>query len=181
MDFIELAKKRQSVRKYSDTPVEKDKIERCIEAARLAPSACNSQPWKFIVVDEPELKNKIAKETTSKIISINKFVPEAPVLAVVVIEGGNLTSKFGGMVQNREYTLIDIGIAAEHFCLQAAEEGLGTCILGWFNEKNIKELLNIPGNKKIGLVVAIGYPQTEDIRHKQRKDINQIICFNKYE
>ena len=140
MEFTELIKIRQSVRKYQDKPVEKEKIEKIIEAVRLAPSASNSQPWKLIIVDDPDLKEKIANATYSQTISFNKFVPQAPVLAVLVIEKPKLITQIGGRIKNREFPLIDIGIAAEHFCLQAAELDLGTCMLGWFDEKTMKRL-----------------------------------------
>jgi nitroreductase len=180
MGFLELASKRQSVRKYQEKPVEREKMERCIEAARLAPSACNSQPWKFIIVDEPELKDKLSKETFGKLISFNHFSIQAPVLAVVVDEGTNLTAGIGGIVKNKQYNLFDVGIAAEHFCLQAAEEGLGTCMLGWFDEKRVKELLKIPSSKRVGLIITVGYPETDNVRPKSRKTIEDIKSYNKY-
>jgi len=134
VDFLELASKRQSTRSYTDTPVEREKIERCLEAARIAPSACNSQPWKFVVVDEPELKNYVAEQTFGKLVSFNRFTAEAPVLVLIVGERQKSFARFAGIVKRKPFAYFDIGIAAEHFCLQATEEGLGTCMLGWFNE-----------------------------------------------
>lgn len=179
-DFLELAKSRQSVRAYKDKPVEKDKIIRCLEAARLAPSACNSQPWKFVVVDDRELKNQIADETNNRALPLNHFTKQAPIHVVIVREKSKITSQLGGMVRNKTYALMDIGIAAEHFCLQAATEGLGTCILGWFNEKRVKELLNIPKTKRAELIITIGYPASEELRNKKRKDLDEIFSFNSY-
>ena len=153
MTFQELISKRQSVRKYQDKPVERKKLEQLIEAVHIAPSACNSQPWKLIIVNEPELKDEVANATFSKTISFNKFSLEAPVIAVLVIEKAKLIAQIGGGLKDMEYPQIDIGIAAGHFCLQAAELGLGTCMIGWFNEKKIQKLLNIPRKRKIGLVV----------------------------
>ena len=181
MNFIELVKKRQSVRKYSYKTVEKEKIERCLEAARLAPSASNSQPWKFIVVDEPELKNKVAKETFDKIATFNKFVVEAPVLIVITLEKQKLITQIGKRIKKKEWELIDIGIASEHFCLQAEEEGLGTCMLGWYNEKPIKKLLNIPDKKSIALIISVGYaPENYKHREKTRKSKADICSYNSY-
>jgi len=128
MEFAELINSRQSVRKYQEKPVEKEKLQQLIEAVRLAPSASNSQPWKLIIVDEPELKDQVARATFSKAISFNKFAPEAPVIAVLAIEKPSLITQIGGLLKQREFSLIDIGIAAAHFCLQAAELGLGTCM-----------------------------------------------------
>ena len=180
MKFLELAEKRFSVRKYKNQAVEHEKIQRCLDAAWLAPSASNSQPWKYVVVNDPGLKEQVARETYSKLVSFNKFVHQAPVIVVFVIEKPKLITQIGGRLKNKEYPLIDIGITAEHFCLQAVEEGLGTCMLGWFNEKPLKLLLGIPKNKTIGLVVTLGYPDYEKIPTKKRKDKSDVISFNRY-
>ena len=174
MNFLELVKKRQSVRKYSDKPVPKDAIERCLEAARLAPSACNSQPWSFIVVDSPELKNKVAEAAFSGIYSSNSFAKSAPVLVAVITEHSKFIAALGGYFRGTQYNLIDVGIAAEHFVLQAAEEGLGTCWLGFFNEKEVKKVLNIPKEKKVDIMLSVGYPADDKIREKSRKPLKEI-------
>jgi nitroreductase len=181
MNFQELISNRQSVRKYFDKPVETEKIEKIIETVHLAPSACNSQPWKIIIVDEPELKNEVARATFSKTIAFNKFAVQAPVIAVLVIEKAKLIAQIGGSIKNMEYTQIDIGIAAAHFCLQAAELGLGTCMIGWFDEKKIRKLLNIPEKRKVGLVITLGYPPEDyKMRKKIRKPLTEICGFNSY-
>ncbi len=182
MEFLALAQQRFSVRKYKNQPVEKEKIMRCLEASWLAPSASNSQPWTFIVVDDPELKEQVAGETYSKLVSFNKFVQKAPVIVAIVIEKPKLITQVGAQIKNKEYPLIDIGIAAEHCCLQAAELGLGTCMLGWFDEKRIKQLLNIPRKTRIGLVITLGYPEENaPVRQKVRKDAEVMSRFNGYE
>lgn len=180
MDFLTLARQRQSVRKYNAQTVEKEKLQHCIEAARLAPSACNAQPWSFVVVDDPALLKQIADETYNTIVAFNKFAREAPVIVALIIEKPNMTSQIGGRIKDKDYYLIDIGIAAEHFCLQAAEEGLGTCMLGWFNEKKIASLLHLPKSKRIGLLITIGYSDTS-LREKIRKPIEKIFKYNSYE
>lgn len=181
MDFEKLINERQSVRKYADRPVERDKIEKIIEAVHLAPSACNSQPWKIVIVDEPGLKNEVAKTTFSKTIAFNRFVLEAPVIAVFVIEKAKLIARIGGSIKNMEYPQIDIGIAAEHFCLQAAELGLGTCMIGWFDEKKIRSLLHIPEKRNVGLLITLGYaPDGYKLRKKIRKPLTDIHRFNSY-
>jgi nitroreductase len=177
MNFYELISKRQSERQYDARPVEPEKIMQCIEAARMAPSACNAQPWKFIVVDEPELKNQIADATAG--MGMNKFVIEAPVIVAIVLEKPNAMSKIGSVLKGKEYTLMDIGIATTHFCLQATELGLGTCIIGWFNEKKIRKLLQIPSKKRIPLLLSVGYA-TAELRNKQRKELNEVYSLNKY-
>lgn len=181
MTFQELINRRQSVRRYQNKPVEREKLQQLIEAVRFAPSASNSQPWKLILVDEPELKDKVAIATFSKLVAFNKFAPQASVMAVLVIEKPKMITQIGGSVKNREFPLIDIGIAAEHFCLQATDLGLSTCMLGWFNEKKIKQLLSIPKKKRIGLVITLGY-ETEDYkqREKIRKSVDEMSNFNSY-
>jgi nitroreductase len=180
MKFLELAEKRQSVRKYSNKAVEREKIDRCLKAAQLAPSACNSQPWHFIIVDEPSLREQLAKETYNTLVAFNKFAVQAPVLVVLVMEKPTAISQIGGRIKNRDFYLMDVGIGAEHFCLQAAEEGLGTCMMGWFNEKKMKKMLGIPDKRSIGLVITLGYPETEEIRPKKRKTVEEISQYNKY-
>jgi nitroreductase len=180
-NFLSLVNLRQSVRKYTDKPVEPEKLQRCLEAARLAPSASNSQPWKFVVVTDPALQQKVAKETIGPLSTFNNFVPQAPVIVAIVIEKMKTITKMGAVIKDREFPLIDIGIAAEHLCLQAAEDGLGTCMLGWFNEKPIKELLNIPKDRRIGLLITLGYaPEDYRLRQKIRKNQDEVINYNSY-
>lgn len=180
MDFIELVHQRRSVRRYQDRPVEWNKIQHCLEAARLAPSACNAQPWKFIILQDPQIKRAVAQETFSQTVPFNRFVLESPVIVVITIEKGNLSSRMGRILKNKKYSLIDIGIAAQHFCLQATNQGLGTCIIGWFNEKPIKKILGIPKHKRIGLLITLGYPAMEQVKEKDRKPINLIVGYDRY-
>ena len=179
--FFEILVQRQSVRGYCDLPVEPEKLARCLEAARMSPSACNSQPWKLIVVDDLQLKNQLAEYTTSgRLVPLNHFTRQAPIFIVIVRESPNLTSKLGTLLKDKPYTLMDVGIVAHQFCLQATAEGLGTCILGWFNEKKVKQLLNIPKSKRAELIITVGYPSSNVVREKIRKKLDQICCYNKY-
>lgn len=180
INFLVLATKRQSVRGYLDKPVEKEKVKRCLEAARLAPSACNSQPWSFIVIDNTELKNAVADQTSNKMLPLNHFTKQAPVLIAIVLEKAKVITQIGGTIKNKEFPLIDLGIAAEHICLQAASEDLGTCMLGWFNEKKVKQLLNIPSRKRVLLIITLGYPSNNRIRLKKRKELKEIVRYNSY-
>ena len=180
MSFLDLANKRYSVRNYKNTPVPQEKINRCIEAARLAPSACNSQPWKFIVVDDLKFIKELAKAAFEGILDFNHFAFEAPVLVLIVSERQKTFAKFGGVVKKKNFSQMDIGIAAEHLCLQAAEEGLGTCMLGWFNEKKVKKILSIPKLKRVELIISVGFSADENIPHKKRKSIDEILSYNKY-
>jgi len=177
--MLELIVSRQSDRKYSDKPVEKEKLDRIIEAGRMAPSACNAQPWKFIVVNEPELLLKIAEATSAKLIGMNSFVGQAPLMIVVVREQPNFTSKVGGTIKNKDYSLIDIGIASENICLQAEAEGLGSCMIGWFDERMLRKILGIPKSKRVELIITLGYSLSEQ-REKRRKPSEVTVSYNKY-
>lgn len=181
MTFNELILTRQSVRRYSEKPVEAGRLNQCLEAARLAPSASNSQPWSFVVVDQEPLRTEVAKATFSDIKLINKFTLHAPVLIVIVMEKAKLITRLAMMVKKKEWPLIDIGIAAEHFCLQATELGLGTCMIGWFEEEKIKKLLKIPSDKSLGLVISLGYAEAGyQHRTKIRKPMEEVVRYNRY-
>lgn len=180
MDFKELIYKRQSVRSYLDRKVEPEKIDLCIEASRMAPSACNSQPWTFIIIDDEPLKEEIAKATYSEVISFNKFTHQAPVIVAVIMEPVNLSARLGTIAKKIDYSYIDLGIAVEHFCLQAADIGLGTCILGWFQAEKVKKLTGIPKNRKVGLLITLGYPKEDNVRTKIRKEKASMSKYNKY-
>ncbi len=181
MDFHELISLRQSDRKYINKPIDREIINKCIEAARLAPSASNSQPWTFIVIDDNELKDKVGRKTFGPLKSFNKFVPQAPVVITIVLEKPKIITEVGGRIKNKEFPLMDIGIAAEHICLQAAEEGLGSCMLGWFDERAIKSLLNVPDNKSIPLLITLGYtPEGYKHRKKIRKSMDKVVRYNSY-
>jgi nitroreductase len=177
MSIIEIINKRQSNRQYKPDMVEKEKILQCIEAAHLAPSACNAQPWKFVIAEEPAMREQIA--VAAEGLGMNKFVVQAPVIIAVVSESANAASAIGSRIKRKDYTQIDLGIAVEHICLQAAELGLGSCIIGWFNERAVKKILQIPFTKRVPLLVTLGYPDDEP-RIKIRKKIEKIYSFNKY-
>ncbi|MBR6755969.1 MAG: nitroreductase family protein [Peptococcaceae bacterium] len=178
MDFLTLAGKRQSDRAYQDQPVKREDILTCLEAARLAPSACNSQPWKFVVVDEPALRAQVAAAIANNPAGINKFAETAPVFVAVVEEQAKL---FNDKIPSDTWAYYDLGAATEHFCLQAAELGLGTCIMGAFDNDKVKELLQIPAERKLRVIVALGYPSSDVLRTKMRKEIKDIASFNGYQ
>lgn len=177
MDFLKLVQERQSVRGYSEEKVSREKIKSCLEAARLAPSACNAQPWRFIVVDDKHLTAAVAKKCTG-LLPINRFAITAPVIIVLLVEPSTLPARLGGWLKDRPFHYVDLGIAAGNLCLQATALGLGTCILGWFQEEGIKEILSIPKEKRIGLLITLGYPAAEEIREKKRHSLSYLCSFN---
>lgn len=177
--MLDLIIRRQSDRKYSDRPVEAEKLERIIEAGRMAPSACNAQPWKFIIVTNPPLIEQIAEAASAKLLGMNAFVIQAPLLIVIVRENPNFSSKVGGTIKNKDYSHIDIGIAAENICLQARAEDIGSCILGWFDENLIRKILGIPASRRVELIITLGYALSEH-REKKRKTKEVTVSYNKY-
>jgi nitroreductase len=181
MAFMDLALSRRSVRRYSSNAVEAEKLELCVEAARIAPSASNGQPWRFILVDEPGLRDSVAEACFGPGAVFNRFAAQAPVLVVLVVEPSTRLNRIGAALKRRDYPLIDAGIAAEHFCLQAAELGLGTCMIGWFDERKVKKLLGVPAGKRPALVISVGYPEAGDAaRPKSRKPTEAILGRNAY-
>lgn len=177
MEFAELIMKRQSDRKYAPKPVAKEDILKCLEAARMSPSACNAQPWKFVVVDERAKLMAVSEAAIG--LGMNKFTVQAPVLVAVVQEKMNMEAKAGAVVKDKDYSMMDLGMAVENFCLQAAELGLGTCIMGWFDEKRIKRLLGVPRSRRIQLLISLGYPDAPT-RAKVRKPLEQMSSWNEY-
>lgn len=181
MPLLDLLKQRKSVRDFLDKPIEREKIMMCLEAARVAPSACNSQPWKFIIVDDRELKSKLCDTAFSGIYSMNAFCKTAPVMVAVVSEKSKFLAKIGGMFRETKYYLIDIGIACQHFVLQAEDLGLGTCWIGWFDEQAVKSILNVPRNKKMDILIALGYYDRERLGSEHsREPMDKIASFNSY-
>lgn len=177
--MLEFILRRQSERKYKDKPVEQEKLDRVLEAARMAPSACNAQPWKFVAVTDKELLSRIADAASAKLLGMNTFIGQAPVIIVIVREKPNFSSKVGGTIKSKDYSLIDIGIATENICLQALAEGLGTCIIGWFDEGRLRSILGIPSSKRVELIITLGYAAGE-YRQKKRKPKDETVTYNKY-
>lgn len=180
MNFLELSKIRESCRAYTDKPVEKEKLLYCIEAARMAPSACNSQPWRYVAVTEAEKVKQMVSCVYDGVLPINRFAREVPAFVAVVEGPVKLSAKLSGKVEEQKYAQMDIGLSVANFCLAAAEQGLGTCIMGWFKENKVKELLEIPEGLKVRLVLAVGYPQNPQPREKSRRSIEETVSFEKY-
>lgn len=180
MDFSQLVLHRESTRRYVPRPVEREKIEQIMEACRMAPSACNSQPWKFVIADDKDVKTQLAQASYGPLLRFNKFADQAPVVVAIVGEKPNFLSRIGGTVKDKDFYLMDIGIVAEHFCLQAAELGLGSCMLGWFDEPKAREILRVPDSKRILLLITLGYPAKDKIRKKIRKKPEELYSWNVY-
>lgn len=181
MDFLTLAAARRSVRAYTREPVDRALLESLAEAVRLAPSACNQQPWKLVFADDPALRDGLARAAAGKLLKLNLFAAQAPVIAALVVEPQKPIPAAGALLKNRRYALLDAGIAAAQFCLRAAELGLGTCMLGWFDEGRVKRLLGIPAGKRVGLLITVGYPDpSSPVREKARKTLDEVRSYGSY-
>lgn len=179
LTFRQLVQQRRSIRRYLDKPVEREKILACIEAARLAPSADNVQPWRFLIIDDPKIKNEFAKEVFSGIYFISEFAVKAPVLILILARLDILANRIGKQIQNIQYYLIDIGIAGEHIVLQAEELGLGTCWIGWFSIRKARKFFKISRKYKIVSLMSVGYYEKRPTKEKKRKSIEEITWLNK--
>jgi len=175
-DYFDLVRRRESCRNFDpNRPVEKEKLQRCAEAAWLAPSACNGQPWKYLIVTNTELAEKLRPLMME--LNMNKFVKNCPAFAVVLEENTVLKVSLSQKFKDQDFAPIDVAFSCSQFCYAATEQGLSTCIIGWHNEKKIQELFGIPKNVRVRLIVAIGYAMDEKLREKKRKPIEDVIQF----
>ncbi len=173
MNFYEIAKNRQSCRAYDAArPVEDEKLNAILESARIAPSACNGQPY-HITVCRGEAAKKVAKATQG--MGMNKFASDAPVLLVISEMPYVKTAALGAKVKGNDYRSIDIGIAAAYVTAEACAQGLGTCILGWLDDDKIREICDLNG--AVRLVITIGYAKEGDkLREKKRKSLSELVA-----
>ena len=171
MNFMEIAQVRQSCRAYDESRfVEREKLEAILEAARLAPSACNGQPYHFTVC-KGDIAKEVAKATQG--MGMNKFASQAPVLIVVSEMPYVRSAAMGARVKNNDYRSIDIGITTAYLTAEAAAQGLGTCILGWFDDEKIRKLCGI--EYPVRLVITLGYPKDDTVRPKKRKETAELV------
>ncbi len=174
MNFYEIAINRQSCRKYdSSKDVEVEKLNAILETARLAPSACNSQPYKITIC-----KNKAAKSVAQAVqgMGMNKFADSAPVMLVISEASYNKTAALGAKIKDNDYRSIDIGILSAYITAEATSQGLDTCILGWFDDHKIRKICSL--ENPVRLVITLGYAEENyPLREKKRKEISELINY----
>lgn len=178
--FLSLCRQRQSVRRWTDRPVEREQLELCLEAARLAPSAENAQPCRFLVFDDPVKKAALARAVFAGIYSASARFAQAPVLVCLLIRENLLVNRLAGRVQGTPFQYVDAGIAGEHFVLAAAGQGLGTCWVGWFDGRALLRHLGLVrrGYKPVCLI-AVGHPAPDiEPREPRRRPPGDIIAWN---
>jgi len=176
--FQKILRGRRSIRRFLPSPVDPEKLRACLEAARLAPSAHNAQPWRFVVVDDPGLKDRLTAAAFSGIYAGSKFAAQAPIIIVLLVQRGLVAHHLGGRLQNVPYHLIDMGIAGEHIVLQAEELGLATCWMGWFNYRRVRKVLKIPRKFKVVAMMPVGYAEKRPKREPPRKTFEEVVTFN---
>ena len=172
MNFTEIAENRQSCRSYdAGREIEQQKLDRILSSARLAPSACNGQPY-HITVCKGDASKKVAKTTQG--MGMNKFASDAPVLLVISEKPYVASAALGAKAKGIDYRSIDIGILAAYITAEAAAQGLGSCILGWLSDSDIRKICGLDGAVK--LVITLGYAKGDDkLRPKKRKDIDTLV------
>ena len=172
MDFLKIAQTRQSCRSYDeDRAVEQEKLDAILEAVRLAPSACNGQPY-HITVCRGQAANDVALACRG--LGLNKFATQAPITIVISEESYVKSAAMGAKVKGNDYRSIDIGIAAAYLTAEATAQGLSTCILGWLDDGKIREICGL--TQPVRLVITLGYAKEGDkLRDKKRKDLSELV------
>ncbi len=176
MDVLQAIKTRRSVRAYDSKPIPNETLQKVLDALRLAPSACNFQPWRFLLVQDPPLRQQVAAASCSQ-----SWMAEAPLIVVACGYPEKAYKKMGGYANSVD---IDLAIALDHLSLAAVEEGLATCWIGAFDETAIKSILRIPPEVKVVAMMPLGYPRTADlnqpVKPNARKNSDDIFKINTY-
>ena len=165
MDVLDAIKTRKSIRKYLEKPLEDEKLNVVLEAARLAPSAGNRQEWRFVVVRDPKTRRGLADAANSQ-----AFVGQAPIVIVACAETDGHVMRCGQLCYP-----IDVAIALDHMSLAATELGLGTCWIGAFNEQKVKQILGIPEEICVVQLMPLGYPSDPSLIRKSRLQLDRIV------
>lgn len=173
--FLELCTRRQTCRSFADRPVEHEKLVNCIEAARLAPSGCNAQPWSFVVVEDPGKVAQVAQ--CAQQMGMNEYAAGAKAFVVILEEHAVLMPAIRKMIDSQYFAKGDLGAAAVCVCMEAESQGLGSLILGIYDREKLCEILSIPPEKQFGALIAIGYAADDKVRTKSRKPLEEIARF----
>lgn len=176
--FLKLVAARQSVRKYTARAVPRKAIASCLEAARLAPSGENCQPWRFVVVDDPQLKDSLAAAATAGIYAPTRFIKKAPLLIAVLAKKNFFVHRLGSGLQGTQFWLLDIGMACQQLVLRAQEQGIGSCYIGWFSARGAAKALGLSRRDRVVLLLALGYPEDPALRPRKRKALADIVRYN---
>lgn len=180
MEFRDVLARRHSCRAYLDKPMEREKLAACLEAGRLSPSSCNTQKWMFVAVDDQVLCAGIARAAEDHDFKINLFTNQIPAfIAIVKYPPRTEPKPYQKIILSTlDHSLLDIGCAAQQICLQAADLGLGSVMLGWFDRDRVKTLLGIPQELELTLLIGLGYEKNEGMREPKRHPAKDVIRWN---
>lgn len=168
MSFASIARKRYSIRDYKDMPIEKEKLLQVLEAGRIAPSACNNQPWQFVVITDEGLKSKVAEAYP------RDWFRKAPVILAVLGDHSQSWKRKDG----KDHCDVDAAIAVDHMTLAAAELGIGSCWVCAFDSEKCHKALALPDNLEVIVLVPMGYPASDNIiPEKRRKSLDEIVSW----
>ena len=180
-DFEALQRTRESCRVYSDKPVSRELLTHLVEVAGLSPSACNSQPWRFIVVDDPEVKGRMEEVLDDRGVCGCPWADRVPAFIVICEETAHLKPAVEAQYGSQHFAQMDIGMAAMGICYEAASMGLGTCIIGTMNQEKLHRAFGIPEERPVRLIITVGYPANEGApRKKARKELDEIVTYNQW-
>ena len=178
MDFMEVIEKRRSIRKYKGDPIPEEKLNKILEAARIAPSWSNLQCWKYIVVKDEDIKKALTDALPSRN-PVKKAFSQAPIIIVGCADPERSGYIGSQRIGDKQWHILDLGISMQQLVLAATNEGLGTCWVCWFSEKGIKDILKIPENIDVVALTPLGYPD-EEPKAKRRKSTEEIVYYGKY-
>jgi nitroreductase len=179
MALMDIVKQRKSVRRYLEKPIPREHIIRCIEAARLSPTADNLRPWRFIVLDDRELIRRLTAAVCTGICRRTRFIGSAAAIVVILADLNFAVHRLGAAIFGTQHYLLDIGIAGEHVVLQAQELGIGTCWINLFNARAARKALEIPKKYRVVSFIAMGYPAEGATRDRPDHPLEKILFFNK--
>jgi nitroreductase len=172
--FDRILEKRRSVRAFDPRPVAREDLLAICQAARWAPSACNSQTWRFVAVQDRSRIQALCRQAMRPVVP-NRWLAQAPLVIAGCSQLDIISNRIGSTVTGIEYYRIDLGIAMEHMVLKATELGLGSCWIGWFDERQVKAILKIPRRIKVSALLAIGYAADAPPSRRNRKPLDQIL------
>jgi nitroreductase len=181
MDYQTIIDNRRSLRVYDTRIPDRKTLLDCLDAARIAPSGENLQPWRFIVIDEPSLRSELATAASSGIYLPTKFIRKAPVLIAVLAQTDVKVNRIGTFLQGIQFYLLDLGIACQQLVLKAEDLGLGSCFIGWFNVDKARTILALPKKEKLVCLISLGFPPQgyQAPQGHKRKSLADIVRFNR--
>lgn len=181
MNFEALQAARESCRVYSEKPVSRENLTHLVDVARMCPSGCNAQPWHFIIVDEPEAKEKLVDALVDSGLTGCPWGDKVPAFIMICEDEAHLMPGIGEHYGTQHFAQMDIGMAAMALCYEATSVGLGTCMIGTMDQEKLHQSFGIPAERTVRLIITVGYPAKEGApRRKTRKNLEEVISYNRW-